>query len=145
MPEQSQFIYKYFTGHLLALGCRDPPLPLQMTKRILKDALRAIAAMHDQDIVHTDIKVDNVMVEWLEKENNIVIEQVQVADLEDAAIVPPGADILGILTGNYMWRSPEAHASARVNKSSDMFSFGAVVCTTISATFVTLHRLTMGW
>jgi serine/threonine protein kinase len=57
----------------------------------------------------------------------MVIEQVQLADIEDAAYVPPGSDIMGKQVGNLMWRSPEAHAQGRVNKPSDIFSFGVVV------------------
>ncbi|KAI0908438.1 kinase-like domain-containing protein [Ustulina deusta] len=68
-------------------------LPIQVTKRILKDALRGLAVLHDHDIVHT------------------VVEQVQLADLEDSAHVPPDCDIVGKQAGNWMWRSPEAHAS----------------------------------
>ena len=57
----------------------------------------------------------------------MVIEQVQLTDIEDAAYVPPGYDIVGKQVGNWMWRSPEAHAYGRLNKPSDMFSFGVVV------------------
>lgn len=53
--------------------------------------------------------------------------KVQLADIEDSAHVSPGYDILGKQVGNWMWRSPEAHAQGRVNKPSDMFSFGVVV------------------
>ena len=59
--------------------------------------------------------------------SSLVIDQVQLADLEDSAHVPPDCDILGKQAGNWMWRSPEAHASGPVNKPSDMFSFGIVV------------------
>ncbi len=55
------------------------------------------------------------------------IEQVQLADLEDAVYLPPGSDIVGIQAGNWMWRSPEAHAQGPINKFSDIFSFGVVV------------------
>lgn len=51
----------------------------------------------------------------------------QLADIEDAAYVDPNSDIVGIQVGNLMWRSPEAHAQGRVNKPSDIFSFGIVV------------------
>jgi serine/threonine protein kinase len=51
IPEQSTLVYPYFTDHLLNLAQKDLPLPL--TKRILKDALRGLAALHDQNIVHT--------------------------------------------------------------------------------------------
>ena len=57
----------------------------------------------------------------------MVIEQVQLADIEDAAYVPPGSAIVGRQVGNIMWRSPEAHAEGRVNKPSDIWSFGVVV------------------
>ena len=41
--------------------------------------------------------------------------------------MPPKSNIRGMQIGNWMWRSPEAHARGRVNKPSDMFSFGIVV------------------
>ena len=57
----------------------------------------------------------------------MAIAQVQLGDLEDAAHVPPGSHIIGTQVGNYMWRSPEAHAEAGLGKTSDIFSFGIVV------------------
>lgn len=57
----------------------------------------------------------------------MIVKQAQLTDIEDAAYVPPGCDIVGRQVGNWMWRSPEAHAQGRVNKPSDMFSFGVVV------------------
>lgn len=51
VPDQSMFVYRYLSDHLLSFALEDPELPV--IKRILKDALRGIAAMHDQDIVHT--------------------------------------------------------------------------------------------
>jgi len=64
------------------------------------------------------------------KTNNrgeICIEQAQLTDFEDAAIVPEGHYIIGKQTGNWMWRSPEARAVGPVDNSSDIFSFGIVV------------------
>lgn len=55
------------------------------------------------------------------------LEQVQVADLENAAYVPKGRCIKGMLAGNDNWRSPEAHFKSELNKPTDMFSFGIVV------------------
>ena len=67
------------------------------------------------------------MVERKEDYYRIAIGQVQLADIEDAAQVPSGCDIVGKQVGNWMWRSPEAHAQGRVNKPSDIWSFGVVV------------------
>ncbi len=74
-----------------------------------------------------DIKANNILVERKEDYGGMGIEQVQLADIEDAAYVPPGCDVVGKQVGNWMWRSPEAHAQGCVNKSSDIFSFGGVV------------------
>lgn len=49
--DQSAFVYKYFSDHLLSLAQEMPPLPV--VKRILKDALRGLANLHEKDIVHT--------------------------------------------------------------------------------------------
>ena len=49
--ERSMFVFHYFDDHLLRLVGKD--LPLAVTKRILKDVLRGIAELHDQDVVHT--------------------------------------------------------------------------------------------
>ncbi|KAK4983981.1 hypothetical protein LTR50_006891 [Elasticomyces elasticus] len=125
VPEHSMFVYRYFTDDLLSLAQKD--LPIALTKRILKDTLRGLAALHDQNIVHTDVKANNILVELEEDHHEMLIKQVQLADIEDAAHVPPSCDIVGRQVGNWLWRSPEAHAQGRVNKPSDVFSFG-VVC-----------------
>jgi hypothetical protein len=51
VPEQSIFVYKYLADHLLGFVRKEPPVLL--TKRILKDTLRGLAALHEQNIVHT--------------------------------------------------------------------------------------------
>ena len=56
-----------------------------------------------------------------------IVEQVQITDLENAAHLPKGRCIKGMLAGNDNWRSPEGHFKGELNKPSDMFSFGAVV------------------
>ncbi|KAB8356354.1 hypothetical protein FH972_023938 [Carpinus fangiana] len=125
VPEQSIFIYEYLTHDLLELARKD--LPLTLTKRILRDALRGIATLHHRDIVHTDVKANNILIELKDGSHGLEILKVELADIEDGAYVSPERDIVGKQVGNYMWRSPEAHAMGRVNKPSDMFSFG-VVC-----------------
>jgi hypothetical protein len=64
----------------------------------------------------------------------MVIEHANLADLEDATYVPPGSDNVDKQVGNLMLRSQEAHPQGRVNKPSDIFSFGVVVSIDITAT-----------
>ena len=73
------------------------------------------------------MKANNVLIRTKENSTGIDIEQVQLADLEDAVHLLPGTATIGAQLGNWMWRSPEAHAQGPVEKPSDMFSFGVVV------------------
>lgn len=145
VPGHSMFVYKYLKGHLLSLARKY--LPLALVKRILKDSLRGLAALHDQDIVRNgkssepllcirifgnneyaiDVKANNIVIDWEEGCDGIKIAEVQLTDLEDSLHLGTEFDICDLLVGNQIWRSPEAHAKARVNKPSDMFSFGIVV------------------
>jgi serine/threonine protein kinase len=124
-PDESVFVYKYLRDHLLSFIQNDVSLPI--IKRVLRDALRGITALHGKGIVHTDIKANNILLDWRGSGGEVTVEQVQIADLEDAAYVPNDSVIRGRQVGNWMWRSPEAHVSAEVHTPSDMFSFGLVV------------------
>ncbi|OJD25306.1 CMGC protein kinase [Blastomyces percursus] len=122
VPSRSMYAYRFFTDEFLSLAA-NTDLPLATTKRILKDALRGLAALHEQNIVHNDVKPNNILVDRKDDK----IECVQLGDIEDAAIVPPGTALLGRQLGNWMWRSPEAHAEGPMTTPSDIFSFG-IVC-----------------
>lgn len=126
IPEQSMFAYNYFKDQYLSYAQND--IPLAQTKRILKDCLSGIAAMHQKGIVHTDVKPNNIIIDWQQSNNGKQVLKVQIGDIEDAVYLKPNQWIIGSKIGNWMWRSPEAHAKARVNTPSDIFSFGIVVC-----------------
>lgn len=61
-------------------------------------------------------------------EETVNTKSVQISDLEDTVLLPAGKWIKGTLCGNAIWRSPESWCRARQNISSDIFSFGIVVC-----------------
>jgi hypothetical protein len=50
VPGESVFVYNYFSDDLLNLVQRD--LSIATTTQIFKDALRGLAALHGQNIVH---------------------------------------------------------------------------------------------
>ncbi|OBT84876.1 hypothetical protein VE02_05920 [Pseudogymnoascus sp. 03VT05] len=125
IPRQSIIIYNYITDHLLSLAQKE--IPLLARKRILRDTLRGIAELHDTNIVHADVKANNILIGYENSSDGIVIKSVQLADLENAAYVPPGSAIIGSQVGNQLWRSTEAHAQGPVNAPSDIFLFG-IVC-----------------
>jgi serine/threonine protein kinase len=50
IPEQRIFVYNYLKEDLLSLVRKR--IPLHTTRHILRESLRGIAELHDQDIVH---------------------------------------------------------------------------------------------
>jgi hypothetical protein len=66
-------------------------------------------------------------------DGTIGFRNVRITDLEDGVVLPPGSPGLGKrLSGNQVWRSPEAWARAAQHTPSDIFSFGIVVsCTAL--------------
>ncbi|KAJ9196655.1 hypothetical protein DTO164E3_6185 [Paecilomyces variotii] len=78
------------------------------------------------DLLH--IKPDNILVDYEESaEGGVIIKDVQISDLEDTVIVPPGKWLRGPLCGNAIWRSAESWCRSRQNQASDVFSFGIVM------------------
>jgi hypothetical protein len=57
---------------------------------------------HHTDEYGIDIKANNIFVNRNDDGQEVVINQVQLGDLEDAAHVPPGSHIIGTQAGNYM-------------------------------------------
>ncbi|KAI1200349.1 kinase domain-containing protein [Nemania serpens] len=122
--DQRIFAYRYLTDDFLSLVKKQ--ISLRARKQILSATLRGIAELHDRDIVHLDIKPDNILINCDHDDTETSIEQVQISDLENAAYLPKGRCIKGMLPGNDNWRCPEGHFKGELNKPSDMYSFGAV-------------------
>ncbi|EER45640.1 conserved hypothetical protein [Histoplasma capsulatum var. duboisii H88] len=75
-----------------------------------------------------NIKANNILVDYDESiQGQTIIKKVQISDLEDAVLVPPGKWLRGPLCGNAIWRSPESWCRSRQNQASDVFSFAIVM------------------
>jgi hypothetical protein len=57
----------------------------------------------------------------------MILDKVQLSDLDNAAYLPNGRYIKGMIAGNENWRSPEAFFKSKLSNPADMFSFGIVV------------------
>lgn len=71
------------------------------------------------------------MVDYHQDNEKMVLDKVQLTDLDNAAHLPNGRYIKGMLIGNENWRSPEAFFKSKISKPADMFSFGIVVSTVV--------------
>lgn len=145
IPDQSTFVYRCLSNHLLPFILED--LELSVIKHILKDALRRVAAMYDQDVVHAGI-LDTIPMttRWLFIVHRHQTEQhfhpktghnysgSQARRLGRLIHVPLGKATIRRQIGSSVWRSPEVHAEGPLHKPSDLFSFGLVVLICIPVT-----------
>ncbi|KFY01094.1 hypothetical protein O988_02915 [Pseudogymnoascus sp. VKM F-3808] len=70
---------------------------------------------------------NNILLDYEKTDEPFTVTRVQISDLEDAVILPPGKYLREGLCGNQIWRSPESWARAAQGTPSDVFFFG-VVC-----------------
>lgn len=90
-----------------------------------------------------DVKPDNILVQTKSGVNGLELEQVQLADLENAHHLHPGWFCKWKTLGDWMWRSPEANAAGPMQKPSDMFAFGIVVSRHPTTLYSSSSKLTI--
>ncbi|KAI0475572.1 kinase-like domain-containing protein [Xylariaceae sp. FL0804] len=120
------FFYPFLNDNLLHISAKK--LQVEARKNILRSALHGLVALHESSILHRDIKPNNILIDYEEGTGgDAVAKSVQIADLEDGVLVPPGKWLSGALSGNMLWRSPESWTRSHQNTASDVFSFGIVM------------------
>jgi serine/threonine protein kinase len=109
-----------YQGELLeARITRAPALGLEEGRNIAVKLARAVAALHRADIIHRDIKPDNVILEREGSLKLIDLGVVRVPGLEDA----PPEDVPG--TPAYM--APEMFAGEPGNQATDLYALGVTM------------------
>lgn len=86
-----------------------------------------------------DIKPATIMVDYREVDEKMMIKNVQLTDVNNAAYLPNGRNLNGMLIGNKNWRSPEAAFKSKVGEPTDLYSFGLVVCSQSRHTHIFLN------
>jgi serine/threonine protein phosphatase PrpC len=109
-----------YQGELLETRlARRPSLGLEEGRNIAIKLARAVAALHRADIIHRDIKPDNVMLERDGSLKLLDLGVVRVPGLEDA----PPENIPG--TAGYM--APEMFAGELGNEATDLYALGVTM------------------
>ncbi|EGD85911.2 hypothetical protein H113_06887 [Trichophyton rubrum MR1459] len=94
VPEHLLFTYDFLTEDLLGLARKDG-FSYTARKRILRDSLTGLAALHERGILHGDIKPSNIFVDYDLVDGTIKIERAQIGDLEMGSMIPPGVNVRG--------------------------------------------------
>ena len=111
---------EYIEGSSLARLMKEQgPFPVGLTVSIARQVALALAYAHERNIVHRDIKPDNILVDT---SGRVVVTDFGAAHLHDSELTRTG-EVLG--TPHYM--SPEQILGESVDGRSDLFSLGVVL------------------
>jgi serine/threonine protein kinase len=114
------FVMKYVTGHSLEQMLDQGPLPVDLARRVLREAAMALGHAHKRGIVHRDVKPANIMVE---ADGRVVLTDFGISKaLEGGSALTGTGAIIG--TPHYM--APEQAKGLEVDGRADQYSLAVV-------------------
>lgn len=120
-PDGSWVVMEYVDGVTLKeLVQRDGPLPPESVALILQQIANALAHIHERNLVHLDIKPQNIM----------ITPSGEVKIIDFGLAQPPGARIEhggGVAFGTVAYLAPEQARGDAVGVETDVYSLGCVV------------------
>jgi len=119
-PEGVFIVMECVEGKTLKRLIQDEKLPAKKILDIAIQVCEGLNAAHAREIVHRDIKADNLM---LTKDGRVKIMDFGLAKLKGATKLTKAGSTLG--TAEYM--SPEQATGEEVDQRSDIYSFGVVL------------------
>lgn len=116
-------VTEYIEGQTLRQWMADNPHPSPETVRdILEQIIKGLRAFHRREMLHQDIRPENIMITGDGVVKLIDFGSAYVAGVQEAAPFPEEAGILG----TYQYTAPEYFSNEAVSFRSDMFSLGVV-------------------
>lgn len=115
-------VMQYVSGESLQTRVdRDGPLPIEEVLRIAKQTAEALAAAHQQGLIHRDVKPANILLE--EGTDRVVLGDFGLARATDDASLTQ----TGVVTGTPSYMSPEQAKGEAISPLSDLFAMGSVM------------------
>jgi predicted Ser/Thr protein kinase len=114
------FVMKYVSGSSLEQLLDQGPLPIDLARRVLRDAAMALGHAHKRGIVHRDVKPANIM---LESDGRVVLTDFGISKaLEGGSALTGTGTIIG--TPHYM--APEQAKGLEVDGRADQYALAVV-------------------
>ncbi|MGB2078804.1 MAG: protein kinase domain-containing protein, partial [Vibrio sp.] len=127
-PRDSKFIYQishWVDGITLSQWMRDHPKPaLAQVRTILNDVVKALRVLQRADMVHCDLKPDNIMLSY--QGDVVLIDLGAVVAHHLNQLESPATSPDFIPQGDANYTAPEAIRHGQVSHLSDLFALGVI-------------------
>ena len=123
---------EYIEGQTLAQWLIDNPVPdLEKVRDIIEQAARGLRAFHRMEMVHQDLKPDNLMIDSSGTVKIIDFGSTRVAGIDETLIGQDQPDILGTA----LYAAPEYFLGEQGTPTSDLYSLGVIAYQMLSGRF----------
>jgi len=102
------------------------------TRFLVKQICLAVAYLHDQEIVHCDLKPENVLLDSTLEENPLPV--VKLCDLGFARVITK-VKLRRSLKGTFPYMPPEVLSGSAHNRSIDVWSTGIIIYVSLTGNF----------
>ncbi len=120
---------EYLEGQSLAQWMHDNPAPdLVIFRNIMKQISRGLQALHRQEMVHQDLKPDNILIDGSGSVKIIDFGATRVAGLDETQLGLAQINLLGAA----QYAAPEYFLGEMGSQSSDQFSLGVIAYQTLT-------------
>jgi serine/threonine protein kinase len=114
------FVMKYVTGQSLEQLLEAGPIPIDVARRVLREAALALGHAHKRKVVHRDVKPANIM---LEEDGRVVLTDFGISKAAQGASQLTGT---GTIIGTPHYMAPEQAKGLEVDGRADQYSLGVV-------------------
>ena len=114
------FVMKYVTGRSLEQLLDEGPIPIDVARRVLREAALALGHAHKRKVVHRDVKPANIM---LEEDGRVVLTDFGISKAAQGASQLTGT---GTIIGTPHYMAPEQAKGLEVDGRADQYSLGIV-------------------
>jgi serine/threonine protein kinase len=124
-PDGNPFIVmKFIRGRSLRSLIKNGGLEFKQVAKIIRQIGQGLSAAHDQEVLHCDLKPENIMVQDLAgNEQQIKIVDFGVAKVRNSRVA--GSADGTLVAGTPIYMAPE-HLDGSPSVASDIFSFGVI-------------------
>ncbi len=119
------FVMEYIEGIDLGTAVKMRNIPHSEKIDIVIQVLKALSYAHKNNVIHRDIKPDNILID---DDGNVKILDFGIAQFYGDKQAPDGRTSTGTIMGTYNYMSPEQKDSSdNVTAQSDLYSIGVVM------------------